>query len=371
LAIHGPRQAPQRDKQRACSVTPDLLTKRAGLGRLKPSSVTTVWHSRAVDITVNGQSRYGTSTGLPHASLELRWRTCTDFTVRWGCLAAVGIASAVGLRVSGVSVVTSSLVSQSEWPATILAFACAYSLIGARIPRFAVPIAITSDFLLSVAQLLAAIIVLLPLSYLAAVPALPLIDSELAKLDASLFGFDWQSATGWIVRYPLLERILAHAYASFTYQAAAVLFIGSIARPADRNGDLIWSFVIAGLLTCAVFVFTPAIGNVGHLGQGYVMALNEIRSGQWTVLDYSHAQGMIEFPSFHTTAAVLMVYAVRHNYWALGIFIPLNVLLLAATLPIGGHYLVDLPAGGAVAVLALAATRFARSRLASGLNGSS
>ncbi len=230
---------------------------------------------------MNGQSRYGTSTGLPHASLELRWRTCTDFTVRWGCLAAVGIASAVGLRVSGVSVVTSSLVSQSEWPATILAFACAYSLIGARIPRFAVPIAITSDFLLSVAQLLAAIIVLLPLSYLAAVPALPLIDSELAKLDASLFGFDWQSATGWIVRYPLLERILAHAYASFTYQAAAVLFIGSIARPADRNGDLIWSFVIAGLLTCAVFVFTPAIGNVGHLGQGYVMALNEI--SEWSV----------------------------------------------------------------------------------------
>lgn len=296
-------------------------------------------------------------------------RACTDFTVRWGCLVVLCIASAVGLWIAGVSVVTSSLVSQTEWPATIMAFATAYLLVGGKIPRLAVPIAITSDFLLSAAQILSAIIALLPLSYLAAAPALPLIDGELARLDTLLFAFDWHLATGWIVGYPILERILEYAYASFIYQAAAALLIGSVAHPGDRNGDLIWSFVISGLLTCAVFVCTPAIGNIGHLGQGYVMALSEIRSGQWTVLDYEHAQGIVEFPSFHTTVAILMVYAVRHNSWALGIFVPLNLLLIAATLPIGGHYLVDLPAGAAVAVLSLAATRILRSRLASGLIG--
>ena len=82
-----------------------------------------------------------------------------------------------------------------------------------------------------------------------------------------------------------------------------------------------------------------------------------IRSGQWTVFDLSRAEGIVNFPSFHTTLAILFVYAVRRHGWALAIFVPLNAVMIASTVPVGGHYLVDLPAGAGVAAASIAATR--------------
>lgn len=291
----------------------------------------------------------------------VRRNSLNDYTVRWVCLAVVCITWVAGLGTLGISVRVGSLVSQLERPALFLAFAMVYKLIGMRMPRFAAPFAVATDFSLTILQVQTAMLVLLPLSYLAAMPALPLLDGKLSSLDAQLFGFDWDIAAQRIAEYPALERILEWAYLSFTYQAAAVFLIGSIARPRDRNGDFIWSFVFAGILTSTVFVFTPALGKVGHLA--YVATLTAIRSGQWNVLDYAHAQGIVTFPSFHTTAAILFVYAARRHRFALGILIPLNVLVIAATVPIGGHYLVDLPAGAAVAVASIAAMRFVRHRL--------
>ena len=138
--------------------------------------------------------------------------------------------------------------------------------------------------------------------------------------------------------------------------------IGSIAHPTDRNGEFFWPFGIGLILTCAVFVFTPALGKVGHVG-GYIDTLTTIRSGLWTVLDYSRAEGIVTFPSFHATLAVLFVYAVRRHRLVLVVFVPLNVLLIAATPTVGGHFLVDLPAGVIVAVASIAVTRALRRRL--------
>ena len=146
------------------------------------------------------------------------------------------------------------------------------------------------------------------------------------------------------------------------YQAVAVLLIGSIARPRDRNSEFFWSFGIGLMLTCAIFTFAPALGKVGHLGD-YIATLTTIRSGMWAVLDYSRAEGIITFPSFHATLAILFVYAVRRHRWALAVFVPLNALLIAATPTVGGHYLVDLPAGVIVAVASIAITRALRRRL--------
>jgi membrane-associated phospholipid phosphatase len=89
-----------------------------------------------------------------------------------------------------------------------------------------------------------------------------------------------------------------------------------------------------------------------------------IRSGEWAALDFSHVEGIVTFPSFHTTLAILLMYAVRNHRWALAVLVPLNMLLIVATLSVGGHYLVDLPAGGAVAIISIAATRLLRQHLA-------
>ena len=140
--------------------------------------------------------------------------------------------------------------------------------------------------------------------------------------------------------------------------------IGSVSRPGDRNGELIWQFCISLVLTCAIFVFTPALGHVAHIGTGWMKTLTMIRNGEWAALDFSHIEGIVSFPSFHTTLAILLVYAVRHHRWALAVLFPLNMLLIVATLSVGGHYLVDLPAGAAVAAISIAATRLLRQHLA-------
>ncbi|HZZ25648.1 MAG TPA: phosphatase PAP2 family protein [Roseiarcus sp.] len=61
-----------------------------------------------------------------------------------------------------------------------------------------------------------------------------------------------------------------------------------------------------------------------------------IRNGEWADFDFAHVEGIISFPSFHTTLAILLMYAARHHRWLLAVLAPLNMLLIAATLSVGG-----------------------------------
>jgi hypothetical protein len=270
--------------------------------------------------------------------------TLTDNSARWAFIGAVSLISATGLWALGVEVAWGSLWPLFERPALFLVFAIAYSMISRRVSRLALPMGIVSDFLLSGLQLTAITLAFLPLSYLAAAPGLPLLDTELARLDALLFGFQWDAAARWVADRPTLDQVLLAAYFSAAYQAVAILLIGSITHPGDRNSELLWTFGAGLLMSCGVFIFTPALGKASHVGD-YIETLTSIRSGMWTVLDYSRPEGIITFPSFHATLAILFVYAVRRHQWALAVFVPLNVLLIAATPTVGDHYLVDVPAG--------------------------
>ena len=152
-----------------------------------------------------------------------------------------------------------------------------------------------------------------PLTYLAAASGYPLVDSALTKLDAIFFGFKWNVEANWVANHPTVDWLLQHAYFSLYYQGALVFLIGSISRPGDRNGELIWQFCISLVLTCAIFVFTPALGHVAHIGTGWMKTLMMIRNGEWTAFDFSHVEGIVSFPSFHTTLAILLVYAAAHR----------------------------------------------------------
>ena len=293
-----------------------------------------------------------------------------DNIARWVAIAIVGLVSAVGLWALNVTIVWNSLWSAVEFDILLVLCAAIYSIVGAQAPRMERSTAVVADLLLSFFQLIVALKVLAPLTYLAAASGYPLVDGTLTKLDVILFGFEWNVEADWVANHPALDWLLRQAYFSLYYQAALVFLIGSVSRPGDRNGEIIWQFCISLVLTCAVFVFTPALGHVAHIGTGWMKTLMMIRNGEWAALDFSHIEGIISFPSFHTTLAILLVYAVRRHRWALAILVPLNMLLIVATLSVGGHYLVDLPAGAAVAVISIAATRLLRQRLATGYDSS-
>jgi hypothetical protein len=100
--------------------------------------------------------------------------TLTDNTARWAFIGAVSLISATGLWVLGVEVAWGSLWPLFERPALFLVFAVAYSMIGRRVSRVALPMGVVSDFLLSGLQVTAMMLAILPLSYLAAAVDFPL-----------------------------------------------------------------------------------------------------------------------------------------------------------------------------------------------------
>jgi hypothetical protein len=286
-----------------------------------------------------------------------------DNVTRWVVIAIVGLVSAVGLWKLNITIVWDSLWSAIEFGVLTLICAATYSIVGTQTPRIGWSTAVVSDLLLSILQLIVALKAFVPLTYLAAAAGYPLVDSALTKLDA-MFGFEWNVEANWVANHSGFDWLLQCAYYSVYYQGASVFLVGSITRPGDRNGEIIWQFCISLVLTCAIFIFTPALGHVAHIGTDWMKTLTMIRNGEWADLDFSHVEGIISFPSFHTTLAILLVYAVRDHRWLLAVFVPLNMLLIVATLSVGGHYLMDLPAGAAVAVISISATRLLRRQLA-------
>ena len=63
--------------------------------------------------------------------------------------------------------------------------------------------------------------------------------------------------------------------------------------------------------------------------------------------------GLICFPSFHTTGGILFMWALWPLRWARWPGIAVNVIMLAAIPIIGSHYLIDMIAGVALALMAI------------------
>jgi membrane-associated phospholipid phosphatase len=122
------------------------------------------------------------------------------------------------------------------------------------------------------------------------------------------------------------------------------------------------------LVTIVISVFVPAFGVYNGLSikidpavfasGAYLSSLHDmplIRDGTLRQLDISNLAGIVTFPSFHACAAVLFLWALWGVWWMRPLALIANVGMLLATPMAGGHYFVDVFAGIAVAVLAIAA----------------
>ena len=195
--------------------------------------------------------------------------------------------------------------------------------------------------MLSVTQLLVVVSVYLPVIYSGAGMAgahVPLRDDTLSWLDARLFRYDSASASQWVASWPALESLYVFAYSSIVPQALVLLALGSLLRPGERNAELIWLALVSLTLTMAIFAFTRRSVPAGHIGSGHIDLLKQIRSGHWSILSYSHSEGIVNFASFHTTLALLYIYlAGRLSKWLLFAFVPLNAIMLLSIPVVGGR----------------------------------
>ncbi|MBA3666474.1 MAG: phosphatase PAP2 family protein [Sphingomonas sp.] len=119
--------------------------------------------------------------------------------------------------------------------------------------------------------------------------------------------------------------------------------------------SLLWT---ASLIATALIAFlAPAYGSFsqidpaaavrlpGNAGRFAFDAFRHFRFADDPMLSIHSIAAVICFPSFHTICALLLVQAWWSVRWLLPVAVALAGATIVSTLPIGGHYFIDLPAG--------------------------
>lgn len=190
-------------------------------------------------------------------------------------------------------------------------------------------------------------------SCLSATLAFPLTDATLAKFNASM-GFNWVWWHNFLDHDISIFMYIQYAYNALLPLMLVSVFVLAIKIP-GRNAELLWSAVIAGVITIGLFAVFPAMGASVYFGFGYhydyINLLQELRAGQ-RVFDLRALVGIVSFPSFHGALAVMFAYAHR----GLCTFYPVAIvcaLLWLSSMTMGNHYLTDLIGGTIIAAFAI------------------
>ena len=187
----------------------------------------------------------------------------------------------------------------------------------------------------------------------------PLIDEQMMSFDAA-YGVSLPSIVAWTRQHPTIQRALCLAYDTMLPQTALVIAVLGFGNQLRELQDFVRQFLLGSLLVLAAFAIWPAAGP--FTGYGYETTADQaryldhfhtLRSGERTLITWRNAEGLITFPSFHTTWALLLTYAFRRNRWLFAPSLLLNLAVIASTLTTGWHYFADVISGVAVAVVAI------------------
>jgi hypothetical protein len=273
----------------------------------------------------------------------------------WATVATLALLVAVTFPLAGLTLAPRDIALNAVLSAVLLAGAAFYTWVrpDERIARLlhAAPQFVLMTFLGGA------------LSYSAMATTLPLWDATFDAMDKAL-GFDWPALLAWTGRHPELALILKLAYASMLPQMAVVIVALVTMRAFGELDRFILAFGLAALMTmticavtpslCAGYFYRDAVAAQPHLGLTWnsVAHVLALRSGEMTFVSMATAEGIVTMPSFHTVSAILFLIAFWHVAWLRWPGLALNVAMLAATPIVGGHYLVDLIVGLAVALVA-------------------
>ena len=188
-----------------------------------------------------------------------------------------------------------------------------------------------------------------------------LIDDLLIKADASL-GLDVRSTVEWIADWPVALSVL-----SFVYQASVPLAVVSpIALCLSSRNETAWKvsacLVGSGLVCSVIAAFLPAIGAFPALnvppetlarlpagaGTYHLTTFEALHGGKVRQIDISMLNGVVTFPSFHAAMAMAIAHSGIYLKRLRSVAMILATLVMISTVPIGGHYYVDVLGGIAI-----------------------
>ena len=203
-------------------------------------------------------------------------------------------------------------------------------------------------------------------TYLAASFDLPMADDVLVRADQAM-GFDWQSFIGFVDAHSLLARVMARAYSSFAPQLLAIPLLLAVVGRYERAYKLILCYGIVCYISSIVSIWFPALGTYvvygvpqdhlrninAHYGFAFIPDFTAVRAASSFSLSFNNASGIVTFPSIHAAAASLCAWAAWQVRPARYAFAGWNVLMAASAISHANHYLVDVLAGIAIAVLSV------------------
>jgi hypothetical protein len=196
-------------------------------------------------------------------------------------------------------------------------------------------------------------------TYLTATLAFPLVDGELARIDAGL-GFSWPAWFEFVNSHRLLKVLFVIVYASLLPECAASIIYFAHRRRSDRIAEFLWGALLSILITAPISGIVPALGAFVHFGvpgpaeATYLPHLLALREGTTSFFSVNEFQGIITMPSYHTVLAILIIYIYRGCGRLFTVALLLNGVMLLSLPSEGGHYLIDLIAGGAIAAVTVA-----------------
>jgi membrane-associated phospholipid phosphatase len=207
--------------------------------------------------------------------------------------------------------------------------------------------------------------VLCILSYLCCSWDWPMMDERFDLLDKAM-GFNWQEWFQWCWREPA-HTLLATAYRSLLFQLIfSTIWFASLLDK-KRLYETFWILFVALLSTVVISGLMPALGPASALGllssydTKFIRNLADvmaIRAAGGMPVTITLLGGFVAFPSFHTAAALIYMYAFRNNGWLSTAALLLNLLMLISIPAFGDHYLIDMFGGFAIAAFSILAVRF-------------
>ena len=215
------------------------------------------------------------------------------------------------------------------------------------------------------------------LNYFLLTVAGPRIDLALAHADR-LMGINWPAIMGFMSRYPGPNLILQIAYVSLLPQIALLIALLGWKARGEEISALCLAISIGAMATVFFWAFFPSFGafTVYHLDPqiaGRLSLALDARYGHDLMnllatgpghISPRELKGLVGFPSFHTALAVMVMWyarrlmIVRWPIWAL------NIAVIVSTPIQGGHHVVDVAGGLAIAALAIALTEQIRAAAA-------
>lgn len=192
------------------------------------------------------------------------------------------------------------------------------------------------------------------------------IDAALAQADRAI-GVDWPRWMAWFADHPTVNAVLVVAYQLTLPQIALVVVALGLTSRGANIYKLCIAIAISALLTIAIWTITPSFGAFSV----YVLPI-DVSARLTLVLDGLYAdelvrllaegpgeisptavKGLIGFPSFHATLALIAAWYARPFRYLGSLVILVTALVLIATPIQGGHHVIDVIAAIAVTAFSI------------------